>query len=312
MRRVVLMVLNTVEMRWKHEIVLHWVSQLCCYLSHLCDFWLVHLSLSEVSSQDGCRFPKVFFRFNFYLLCIWGIDWSCADVDEFPWLRWLRLVISDEGRCFRDSTLTICKPTNCVHIWISAFSVRIPQIHSRCLLTLTWISDVWSLCVLNLPWSRCNQVWMLESVHSSWLTCWWGILAWVCRRCCHITKLLGHLLFKQSNLVILWALYVWIWCIWVKNVHCFEIERTNRSEECFLQIFLHPILRCVSDLNLVVCFVKAWPEHFNFFAVVCTDALDLSLHCFLEVFLVFFNLPCLVVLLPSLEDSSCPLFFAVS
>ena len=74
---------------------------------------------------------------------------------------------------------------------------------------------------------------------------------------------------------------------------------------------MHSILLSISDLDQIISLTEPSSQHFDFFAIIGANALNFKFDRLLEVFLVFLNLPCLVVLLPGLEYLSGPLFLVL-
>lgn len=88
--------------------------------------------------------------------------------------------------------------------------------------------------------------------------------------------------------------------VWVKDIHCFEIESTYSPHKCFLQIFLHIDFLHIIALDGTVSFFETFSQCFNLFAVASCDILDFKLNCSVKFLFVVFLFPDKVFLDPGL------------
>ena len=98
----------------------------------------------------------------------------------------------------------------------------------------------------------------------------------------------------------------------VEDVHRFEVESADRTHEGFFEVLLHGALHPVVLVQLQVCVVQALAKHFNLFAVVRTDGLDLKFDSLVEVFLFLLLSPSHVRLDPALPNLSQSLLLVVA
>lgn len=145
------------------------------------------------------------------------------------------------------------------------------------------------------------------------------LLGWSLESCLACATLLGHeiqlfvhLLFNQTDLILLKLILGNVFTAWVEDIHCLKVEGTDATHERFLQVLLHVCLLIVALVDLICSVVQAPPQHLNLLAIIRAYALNLRLDRLLEVFFLFLLSPNEMGFDPSLPERSHSLFLVIS
>ena len=145
-----------------------------------------------------------------------------------------------------------------------------------------------------------------------------GSLLLVAHHCCllallrHKVQLLVHLLLDQIDLILLHLSLGEVWGVRVEDIHSLEVQCTDAPHEGLLQVLLHHRLHFVTLVNLDLSIVKTPSQHFNLFAVIGADALNLCLDRLFEIFRFLLFTPCEVRFDPPLPKGSHALLLMLS
>lgn len=125
-------------------------------------------------------------------------------------------------------------------------------------------------------------------------------------------QLLVHLLFNQTDLILLLLILRNIFTARVQNIHGLEIKGTDATHERFLQVLLHMRLHSVTLVDLICSVVEAPSQHLDLLAIIRAYALNLRLHRLLEVFFLLLLAPYEMGFYPSLPECPHALFLMIS
>ena len=125
-------------------------------------------------------------------------------------------------------------------------------------------------------------------------------------------QLFVHLLFNQTDLILLKLILGNIFTARVEDIHGLEVKGADATHERFLQVFLHLRLHSVTLVDLICSVVEAPSQHLDLFTIIRAYTLNLRLYRLFEVFLLLLLAPDEMGFDPSLPEGPHALFLVVS
>ena len=128
----------------------------------------------------------------------------------------------------------------------------------------------------------------------------------------HEIQLLVHLLFNQTDLILLKLILRNVFTARVEDIHSLKVKGADATHERLLQVLLHVRLHSVALADLSLSVIEAPSQHLDLLAVIRAYALNLHLDRLFEVFFLLLLAPNEMGFNPTLPEGPHPLFLVIS